>query len=80
MAHKSFEGESVAGHLSEHYSKARPGERPDADAMHLEAVQANGGQARRTMATFLTPAKESFSSRRTSRPSHGTEYQASDRW
>jgi uncharacterized protein YyaL (SSP411 family) len=62
MAHESFEDEETAGYLNEHYVavKVDREERPDVDAVYMEAVQAATGQGGWPMTVFLTPTKEPF--------------------
>ncbi|WP_354642110.1 thioredoxin domain-containing protein [Kitasatospora camelliae] len=62
MAHESFEDETVAEYLNEHYVavKVDREERPDVDAVYMEAVQAATGQGGWPMTVFLTPDKEPF--------------------
>ncbi|MER8182900.1 thioredoxin domain-containing protein [Kitasatospora sp. NPDC094015] len=62
MAHESFEDEAVAAYANEHYVavKVDREERPDVDAVYMEAVQAATGQGGWPMTVFLTPDKEPF--------------------
>ncbi|MEV6211096.1 thioredoxin domain-containing protein [Kitasatospora sp. NPDC051914] len=62
MAHESFEDESVAAYANEHFVavKVDREERPDVDAVYMEAVQAATGQGGWPMTVFLTPDKEPF--------------------
>ncbi|MCZ4122071.1 thioredoxin domain-containing protein [Streptomyces sp. H39-S7] len=62
MAHESFEDETVAAHLNEHFVpvKVDREERPDVDAVYMEAVQAATGQGGWPMTVFLTPDAEPF--------------------
>ncbi|MCU7823087.1 thioredoxin domain-containing protein [Kitasatospora sp. DSM 101779] len=62
MAHESFEDEAVAAYANEHFVavKVDREERPDVDAVYMEAVQAATGQGGWPMTVFLTPAKEPF--------------------
>ncbi|PBC78056.1 hypothetical protein BX265_2815 [Streptomyces sp. TLI_235] len=62
MAHESFEDETVAAYANEHYVavKVDREERPDVDAVYMEAVQAATGQGGWPMTVFLTPDKEPF--------------------
>ncbi|MDF9815311.1 uncharacterized protein YyaL (SSP411 family) [Streptomyces sp. SPB162] len=62
MAHESFEDESVAAYLNEHFVpvKVDREERPDVDAVYMEAVQAATGQGGWPMTVFLTPDAEPF--------------------
>ncbi|MFF7469800.1 DUF255 domain-containing protein [Streptomyces sp. NPDC008092] len=62
MAHESFEDEATAGYLNEHFVsiKVDREERPDVDAVYMEAVQAATGQGGWPMTVFLTPDAEPF--------------------
>lgn len=62
MAHESFEDEATAGYLNEHFVavKVDREERPDVDAVYMEAVQAATGQGGWPMTVFLTPEGEPF--------------------
>jgi uncharacterized protein YyaL (SSP411 family) len=62
MAHESFEDEAVAAYLNEHFVsiKVDREERPDVDAIYMEAVQALTGQGGWPMTAFLTPAGRPF--------------------
>ncbi|GAA4862611.1 thioredoxin domain-containing protein [Kitasatospora terrestris] len=62
MAHESFEDKAVAEYLNEHFVavKVDREERPDVDAVYMEAVQAATGQGGWPMTVFLTPDKEPF--------------------
>lgn len=62
MAHESFEDEELAGYLNERFVavKVDREERPDVDAVYMEAVQAATGQGGWPMTVFLTPDKEPF--------------------
>ncbi|CAG7602245.1 thioredoxin domain-containing protein [Actinacidiphila bryophytorum] len=62
MAHESFEDESTAAYLNEHFVcvKVDREERPDVDAVYMEAVQAATGQGGWPMTVFLTPDGEPF--------------------
>ena len=62
MAHESFEDEQVAGYLNAHFVSVKVDreERPDVDAVYMEAVQAATGQGGWPMTVFLTPEKEPF--------------------
>ncbi len=62
MAHESFEDEAVAAYLSEHFVSVKVDreERPDVDAVYMEAVQAATGQGGWPMTVFLTPDGEPF--------------------
>ncbi|GGV21834.1 thioredoxin domain-containing protein [Kitasatospora herbaricolor] len=62
MAHESFEDEKVAEYANEHFVavKVDREERPDVDAVYMEAVQAATGQGGWPMTVFLTPDKDPF--------------------
>ena len=62
MAHESFEDDGVAAYLNEHFVavKVDREERPDVDAVYMEAVQAATGQGGWPMTVFLTPDKDPF--------------------
>ncbi|WP_042403575.1 thioredoxin domain-containing protein [Streptacidiphilus carbonis] len=62
MAHESFEDAGLAGYLNEHFVavKVDREERPDVDAVYMEAVQAATGQGGWPMTVFLTPGGEPF--------------------
>lgn len=62
MAHESFEDEATAEYLNAHFVpvKVDREERPDVDAVYMEAVQAATGQGGWPMTVFLTPAAEPF--------------------
>ncbi|MGP3985005.1 thioredoxin domain-containing protein [Streptomyces sp. KR80] len=62
MAHESFEDAEVAAYLNDHFVpvKVDREERPDVDAVYMEAVQAATGQGGWPMTVFLTPEAEPF--------------------
>ncbi|MDQ1706261.1 MAG: uncharacterized protein QOF18_2627, partial [Frankiaceae bacterium] len=62
MAHESFEDEQVAAYVNEHFVcvKVDREERPDVDAVYMEATQAMTGHGGWPMTCFLTPAGEPF--------------------
>ncbi|MGW5395563.1 thioredoxin domain-containing protein [Streptomyces sp. NPDC003952] len=62
MAHESFEDELAAAYLNEHFVNVKVDreERPDIDAVYMEAVQAATGQGGWPMTVFLTPDAEPF--------------------
>jgi uncharacterized protein YyaL (SSP411 family) len=62
MAHESFEDQETAGFLSEHFVSVKVDreERPDVDAVYMEAVQAATGHGGWPMTVFLTPDAEPF--------------------
>ncbi|MEU9063896.1 thioredoxin domain-containing protein [Streptomyces sp. NPDC048430] len=62
MAHESFEDPAVADYLNAHFVpvKVDREERPDVDAVYMEAVQAATGQGGWPMTVFLTDEAEPF--------------------
>ncbi|MEU2869379.1 thioredoxin domain-containing protein [Streptomyces olivoreticuli] len=62
MAHESFEDAETAGFLNEHFVSVKVDreERPDIDAVYMEAVQAATGHGGWPMTVFLTPDAEPF--------------------
>jgi uncharacterized protein YyaL (SSP411 family) len=62
MAHESFEDEATAAYLNEHFVsiKVDREERPDVDAIYMEATVAMTGQGGWPMSVFLTPEAEPF--------------------
>jgi uncharacterized protein YyaL (SSP411 family) len=62
MAHESFEDQETAEYLNQHYVSVKVDreERPDVDAVYMEAVQAATGQGGWPMTVFLTPDAEPF--------------------
>ncbi len=62
MAHESFEDEETAARLNAHFVcvKVDREERPDVDAVYMEAVQAATGHGGWPMSVFLTPDAEPF--------------------
>ncbi|MGW0362204.1 thioredoxin domain-containing protein [Streptomyces sp. NPDC002990] len=62
MAHESFEDELAAAYLNEHFVniKVDREERPDVDAVYMEAVQAATGHGGWPMTVFLTADAEPF--------------------
>ncbi|KND31969.1 thioredoxin domain-containing protein [Streptomyces acidiscabies] len=62
MAHESFEDQHTADYLNEHFVSVKVDreERPDVDAVYMEAVQAATGQGGWPMTVFLTPDAEPF--------------------
>ncbi|MFI8002153.1 thioredoxin domain-containing protein [Streptomyces sp. NPDC086010] len=62
MAHESFEDDTVAAYLNANFVpvKVDREERPDVDAVYMEAVQAATGQGGWPMTVFLTPDAEPF--------------------
>jgi uncharacterized protein YyaL (SSP411 family) len=62
MAHESFEDAQVAAFVNEHFVciKVDREERPDVDAVYMEATQAMTGHGGWPMTCFLTPDSEPF--------------------
>ena len=62
MAHESFEDEQTAQFVNEHFVciKVDREERPDVDAVYMEATQAMTGHGGWPMTCFLTPDGEPF--------------------
>ncbi|WP_405938545.1 thioredoxin domain-containing protein [Streptomyces sp. NBC_00726] len=62
MAHESFEDEATAAYMNEHFVSVKVDreERPDVDAVYMEAVQAATGQGGWPMTVFLTGDAEPF--------------------
>ncbi|MBV9870824.1 MAG: thioredoxin domain-containing protein [Frankiaceae bacterium] len=62
MAHESFEDERVAAYLNRHFVsiKVDREERPDVDAVYMEATQAMTGQGGWPMTCMLTPDASPF--------------------
>ncbi|MER5559580.1 thioredoxin domain-containing protein [Streptomyces sp. NPDC002506] len=62
LAHESFEDEAVAAYMNEHFVNVKVDreERPDVDAVYMEAVQAATGQGGWPMTVFMTPEGEPF--------------------
>ncbi|MFJ5261193.1 thioredoxin domain-containing protein [Streptomyces sp. NPDC088387] len=62
MAHESFEDQETADYLNAHFVSVKVDreERPDVDAVYMEAVQAATGQGGWPMTVFLTPDGEPF--------------------
>jgi uncharacterized protein len=62
MAHESFEDDAVAAVMNEHFVSIKfdREERPDVDAVYMEAVQAMTGHGGWPMTAFLTPDAEPF--------------------
>ncbi|GDY56158.1 hypothetical protein SVIO_067810 [Streptomyces violaceusniger] len=73
MAHESFEDKTTADYLNAHFVSVKVDreERPDVDAVYMEAVQAATGQGGWPMTVFLTPRPSRSTSARTSRPGPG---------
>ncbi|WP_327300954.1 thioredoxin domain-containing protein [Streptomyces goshikiensis] len=62
MAHESFEDGATAAYMNEHFVNVKVDreERPDVDAVYMEAVQAATGQGGWPMTVFLTADAEPF--------------------
>ncbi|MFA7764991.1 thioredoxin domain-containing protein [Streptomyces sp. NRRL S-448] len=62
LAHESFEDELTAAYMNEHFVniKVDREERPDIDAVYMEAVQAATGQGGWPMSVFMTADAEPF--------------------
>lgn len=62
MAHESFEDESTAAFMNEHFVniKVDREERPDIDAIYMEAAQAMSGHGGWPLTAFLTPGQVPF--------------------
>ncbi|MBV9096761.1 MAG: thioredoxin domain-containing protein [Frankiaceae bacterium] len=62
MAHESFEDEAAAAYVNKHFVaiKVDREERPDVDAVYMEATQAMTGHGGWPMTCFLTPNGEPF--------------------
>jgi uncharacterized protein YyaL (SSP411 family) len=62
MAHESFEHEETAAYMNEHFVNVKVDreERPDVDAVYMEAVQAMTGHGGWPMTSFLTARGEPF--------------------
>ena len=62
MAHESFENADIATFMNDNFVciKVDREERPDVDAVYMEATQAMTGQGGWPMTCFLTPAAEPF--------------------
>ncbi|NUU20088.1 MAG: thioredoxin domain-containing protein, partial [Streptomycetaceae bacterium] len=62
MAHESFEDDATAEYLNEHFVavKVDREERPDVDAVYMEATTRMTGQGGWPMTVFCTPAGEPF--------------------
>ena len=62
MAHESFADEATAAYMNEHFVNVKVDreERPDVDAVYMEAVQAMTGHGGWPMTSFLTARGEPF--------------------
>src|SRR4051794_24172168 len=74
MEHESFENESVAAVLNEHFVaiKVDREERPDVDRVYMTFIQSTTGSGGWPMSVWLTPTLEPFYG--------GTYYPATSRW
>ncbi len=62
MAHESFENDSTAALMNEHFVNVKVDreERPDVDALYMDATVSMTGQGGWPMTVFLTPSGEPF--------------------
>jgi uncharacterized protein len=62
MAHESFEDEATAAYMNEHFVNVKVDreERPDVDAVYMDAVQAMTGRGGWPMTVFLAPDGRPF--------------------
>jgi uncharacterized protein YyaL (SSP411 family) len=62
MAHESFEDQQTAAMINDHFVpiKVDREERPDVDAVYMQATQALTGQGGWPMSVFLTPDRKPF--------------------
>jgi uncharacterized protein len=62
MAHESFEDDAIAAELNERFVNVKVDreERPDVDAVYMQAVQAMTGRGGWPMSVFLTPGGAPF--------------------
>src|SRR5690349_21567710 len=62
MAHESFEDEATAAYMNEHFVNVKVDreERPDVDAVYMQATQAMTGQGGWPMTVVMTPDGEPF--------------------
>ena len=62
MAHESFESDATAALMNEHFVNVKVDreERPDVDALYMDATVSMTGQGGWPMTVFLTPAGEPF--------------------
>ena len=62
MAHESFEDQQTASMINDHFVpiKVDREERPDVDAVYMQATQALTGQGGWPMSVFLTPERKPF--------------------
>jgi hypothetical protein len=72
MEHESFESEAIAARMNDAFVcvKVDREERPDVDAIYMEAVQAMTGRGGWPLNAFLTPEGVPSGPEPTSRPSH----------
>lgn len=73
MAHESFEDDSVAAYMNEHFVniKLDREERPDIDNIYMDAIQAMGLRGGWPLNVFLTPEQKPF---------YGGTYFPKDNW
>ncbi len=62
MEHESFESDAIATYMNEHFVpiKVDREERPDVDAVYMDAVQAMTGSGGWPLSVWLTPEREPF--------------------
>jgi hypothetical protein len=62
MEHESFESQSIAKYLNEHFVSVKVDreERPDVDRYYMSFVQAMSGSGGWPLSVFLTPDKHPF--------------------
>ena len=62
MEHESFENEVISGFMNQHFVniKVDREERPDVDAIYMQAVQAQTGHGGWPMTVFMTPEAKPF--------------------
>ena len=79
MAHESFEDAEIAAKMNASFVNVKVDreDRPDIDALYMEAVQAMTGHGGWPMTVFMTPAGQPFSPARTFRQHRNGECQAS---
>ena len=79
MERESFEDPETAAYMNEHFVNVKVDreERPDVDALYMEAVQAITGQGGWPMTVFSTPTACRSSAAPTSRPTTGAGCPAS---
>ena len=81
MAHESFEDDATAAQMNELFVNVKVDreERPDLDALYMDAVVALTGHGGWPMTVFLTPEASRSTAAPTSRPSRATGCRASGR-